>query len=461
MKNKSLIFIVACMALCLIPSVGMLFFPTTKTTENRAMAEVPKFITEDGKPNSEFFRDFDTYFNEHIALRNQMVYADAKIQTSLFQVSNVDSIIDGTDGWLYYSDTLEDYLGSDVLSERELFNLAHNFSIVEKYLEDRGIDFLLTVPPNKNSLYGENMPYYASYIVDEAHSVEKLKPFLKAQDVTYLDLFVLFGKQDQVLYLRRDSHWNGKGAYLAYQAIMDSLKRKHTVYNLAEPVETARGDLNQMLYSFYGQTEEDYGFKMAQAYTYQDGTGNVEDGWIVTQNPKGEGTLLMFRDSFANTLIPFLSNAFETAAYAKGFPNALEKYVQIYNPDCVVIEKVERNITDYLMDPPILTPLETEIPSKITIADTDSSVSVKTCANDIDYYAVTGTVDPERLAEDAQIVVSIADRAYPAYHTGACDYTLYLKKMELPETSATIRVYAVYDDSCAQVLMETFDLSKK
>ena len=49
MKNKSTIFIALCMVLCLIPSLGMLFFPTTQTTENRAMAPAPKLIAEDGK----------------------------------------------------------------------------------------------------------------------------------------------------------------------------------------------------------------------------------------------------------------------------------------------------------------------------------------------------------------------------------------------------------------------------
>ena len=120
MKNKSVVFIVLCMVLCMIPSVGMLFFPTTETTENRAMAEAPKLLTEDGSLNKSVFMDFETYFNEHMALRNPLVYTDAVIQTSFFQESNVSGVIDGTEGWLYYSSTLDDYLGLNIMSEREL-----------------------------------------------------------------------------------------------------------------------------------------------------------------------------------------------------------------------------------------------------------------------------------------------------------------------------------------------------
>ena len=49
MKHKSLLFVALCLTLCLIPSVGMLFFPTTQTTENKAMAAAPVLVTEEGK----------------------------------------------------------------------------------------------------------------------------------------------------------------------------------------------------------------------------------------------------------------------------------------------------------------------------------------------------------------------------------------------------------------------------
>ena len=104
------------MVFCLLPSVGMLFFPTTQTTENKAMAEAPKLFTEDGSFNTSLIADFEDYFTQHIALRNPLIYADAQIQTNLFQESNVSGVINGTDGWLYYSSTLNDFLGTDILS---------------------------------------------------------------------------------------------------------------------------------------------------------------------------------------------------------------------------------------------------------------------------------------------------------------------------------------------------------
>ena len=451
MKWKSLIFFVLCMALCLIPSVGMLFFPTTQTTENRAMAEAPQLITE-GKLNKTFVSDLESYLTEHLALRNQMVYADAKVQTGLFGESNVSGVISGTDGWLYYSSTLDDYLGRNVLSQRELFNLAHNFSLVQDYVQARGMDFLLTITPNKNTLYGENMPYYKDYKVDQQHNCIALAPYLESQEVSYLDLFRLFEEQDEVLYLKRDSHWNNKGACLAYNGIMDALELPHEDYAQVVPevVKNDNGDLNKMLYSFYGELEENYDYGLTQNYVYRNDVKSVEDGWIIAENTAGQGNLLMFRDSFANTLIPFLSNEFAMSYYSKGQPHALERYLESYDADYVVIQKVERNIAEYLQTPPILSAPETELPAAYSIVSTDSSVQMEDCLNDMNYDCISGMVDASRLEENSEILVWVNGHTYRAYHTGENGFLLYLKKGAAGD--GYVEVYVTTGSTCTQVL---------
>ena len=209
-----------------------------------------------------------------------------------------------------------------------------------------------------------------------------------------------------------------------------------------------------MLYSFYGLYEENTVYPLPGAWTYdRDGAG-VEDGRIVTENPDAEGTLLMFRDSFANTLIPFLSEEFGTAFYSKGMPNALERYIEAWDPDCVVIEKVERNIAEYLTAPPILAPAEVPVPQDITIAETDTSLTVAVCENDVNYLAFRGALDPARVKEDTEILVSVADRTFPAYQTGGNGFLLYLKAAELSGPSAVVRVYAVTGDAAVLALYE-------
>lgn len=460
MKKLFIAFIAVFLAVCLIPFFGFLLFPTTETTENRAMSAAPRLTQEDGSPNASFFRDFENWFNERMGLRNELVSADAKIQSAVFAESSVGGVVRGTGGWLYYSSTLDDFRGTSVLSGRDLFCLAENFSVVRDWLEARGTAFILTVPPNKNTLYGDHMPYYDSVIVSDDHTAVLLGPLLTERGISYVDLFGLLSSDGRTLYLRRDSHWNNDGACLAYNAVMDALERPHAAYDGADVSyeRTRDGDLNRMLYSFYGPYEENAVYPLPGAWTYDREGADVEDGWIVTEASGAEGTLLMFRDSFANTLIPFLSEEFGTACYSKGMPNALERYADAWDPDCVVIEKVERNISEYLSGPPVLTPAETDAPRDITIADTDTRIEVSVSENDVNYLAFTGTVDPARVTEDTRILVSVGDRTYPAYMTGGNGFLLYLKAADVNGPSAAVRVYAVSEGGAVLALYEELPL---
>ena len=136
--KKYLIFIIACVAVCLLPFAGMAVWPTTASTENKAMSEFPS-LSDGGNLNLNFFKELEEYFNEHFAFRNELVYADAKIQTAAFHVSNVDTVVYGKDGWLYYSSTLDDYLGNHRMSERQIYNIVHNLSLVQQYVDRKSV----------------------------------------------------------------------------------------------------------------------------------------------------------------------------------------------------------------------------------------------------------------------------------------------------------------------------------
>lgn len=462
MNKKFIPFIVLCIVISIIPSVGMIFFPTTTSTENTALQETPRIVNDDGSLNRLFFQDCGEYFNDHIALRNQMIFVDAKIQTKLFGESNISGVIYGKNDWLYYSSTLDDYAGRNKLSERELFNLAYNLSIVQDYLKKQDINFVFTVPANKNTLYGENMPYYYVASDIEEHNAKRLEKHLEKQNINYISMFDLFEGESEVLYQLRDSHWNTKGACLAYNSIMDFFNIAHNDYSASEPIvkKNDNGDLNKMLYSFYGELENDYIYSTPGNYSFSDSDASVEDGWLITENKDGKNTLLMFRDSFADTLIDFMSSEFKTAYYSKAQPNQLEKCIEEDKPDYVVIEKVERNITDYLYNPPIITPASAELPNNILVKDTDTSVTVENCYYDANYFTISGEVDEVAVSEDSEIYVSVNDSVYRAYHTSENGFTVYFKKSDLKGEKAEIRIYTVTDDKCIQTSFDTINLPK-
>ena len=131
-----IVFIIICLAMCALPSVGMIVRPTNTTTENKELARLPD-IKKNGKWNINFLQELGNYFEDHFAFRQELVSADAEIQSKVFKVSNVDTVVVGSDGWLYYSSTVDDYLRKNVLSERCIKNIAHNLSLVQQYVQDK------------------------------------------------------------------------------------------------------------------------------------------------------------------------------------------------------------------------------------------------------------------------------------------------------------------------------------
>ena len=115
----------------------------------------------------------------------------------MFGTSGNPDVILGTDGWLYYSDTLTDYTGTDPMGERELFAASKNLQLMSQYCGENGRSFLFVIAPNKNSVYGENMPDYGC--AGEESNAQRLLERLDASGGQTVDLFEHFRGQVPVL----------------------------------------------------------------------------------------------------------------------------------------------------------------------------------------------------------------------------------------------------------------------
>ena len=355
-KNKTvntgvkISFLIVCGLLCLLPLIGMLW--TTGGEVKEELAAFPA-IQEDGVVNVDFLSELGDYFEDHFAYRNQVVSANSVLRAKLFGVSSTDTVVVGADDWLYYAGTLSDYGSWVVLSQRSIDNIGYNLFLMQAYTVNAGTDFILTIAPNKNTLYGGNMPYY--YVAGEEHNLEALEEVLEKYGIYYADMYALFSAQDEVLYYRKDTHWNTKGALLACQALLTQLGNDTATESLsgieATVVDDYIGDLNTMLYPSAEKPEEDYSYDADLEWYFTEGE-SVEDSQVTTAG-SGTGTLLMYRDSFANNMIPFLADVYETAYFTKMVPYDLNEASQV-GADAVIIERAERNIADLGEDPAIM-----------------------------------------------------------------------------------------------------------
>lgn len=466
-KTGNVVYIVICLLLCILPFIGMTFAATNTTTENKALAEFPDFWENDSW-NKDFLQEMGDYFEDHFAFRPVLVTADSVIQGKVFKVSNMDSVIVGSDGWLYYTSTLNDYLGGQTLSEKGIWNAAHNLSLIQKSVENRGSGFLFTVAPNKNSLYGDNMPYYDGKKISSVKNMTLLEPRLAEWEIPYADLFAEFEREKEVLYLKRDSHWNQKGAVLAYDTMLDQLKLDHETYETVDSIRTKEeyGDLNKMIYPLPMEPEWNYAYQKEVSYEYVTDTSSVEDAWIQTKNPEGTGSLLMFRDSFGNTLLPLLADTFEDAYFSKSMPYNLEEYLDIYHPEYVIVEKVERNIDDFALEPPIMTGPEVSFEQNEGVAQADVSLELKESEYNTSYWEIRGVLD-EGFPVDTRVYARITQneemKTYEAFtisdDTTDYGYLLYIAKNQIISGPVQIDLLLETDGSLNCVKTVSLDLN--
>ncbi|MFR3786942.1 MAG: alginate O-acetyltransferase AlgX-related protein [Agathobaculum desmolans] len=342
---KYRIFTAAFVLLCLIPSVGMLCLPPTKAAANEQLAPVPQLQTPDGSWNPAVLEEATDYIADHFALRQEMVTLNAALHTGLLATSPAEKVICGTDGWLYYTETLADYQHKPVLTEEQARETAALLAEMQAYCEARGARFLFTIAPNKNSLYPEHMP--GRYLQAEMpNHYAMLRPYLEEYGVHYADLFTFLSAQDETLYLKTDSHWSNRGAALAHDFLMQQLELPHTAFAQA-PYTTAnthRGDLYEMLYPAGKALEAQQQYQTTFSYVREPRT--AEDILIETTKADApNGRLLLCRDSFGNALHPFLAEDFRETVITRQMPYPLE---QVQEGDTVIIEIVERNLPNLL-----------------------------------------------------------------------------------------------------------------
>lgn len=469
MKKGSIIYSALCLLCCLLPFVGMTVARTDTTTENKALAEFPDVRTETGI-NAEFLSELGDYFTDHFAFREALVSADSMLCSKLFGISNMDTVLVGKNDWLYYTDTLDDYLGRNTLSERGICNAANNIRQLQEYVNGMGKQFLFTVAPNKNSLYGDNMPAQEQHIITEQSNIDYLTPKLEEYGVSYLNLFELFEQEKDVLYYQRDSHWNNTGALKVYRAMLDYLQLPHDTYENADVVQRKDyiGDLNSMLYPLTAEPENNDYYDVEQEYCYVTPTESVEDAWIQTQNMEADGgSLLMYRDSFGNSLIPWIANSFQKATFSKMVPYNIQMNLEQNDPDVVIVEKVERNLDEFAYQPPVFEGAIVPIQFAAEPVVTNTTLEASEAEANTMYWQISGVIDSADLLPSSKIYVRITDgdaqSTYEAFTTSTEQtdngYLLYLKKDSLFSAQASIEVIVEQEDGYQSVLRQEVDFS--
>lgn len=343
----SLIFILS----LLIPGLGLLGFGPSSPVGNEVLSAPPRLRKADGGLNEAFLNDCGDYFADHYALRAQFATAWAQLNAGLLHSSVEPQVCLGDEGWLYYSESLDDARGLG-MSDAQLEALADRLLLAQQTLAEHGTDFIFTIAPNKSSLYPEHLPGFVP-VGHENSNAARLAPMLAERGVHYVDLFAVLSAQPDCLYYRYDSHWTDRGAAFAADALLSAADR-HSDFSQGPFLTPYRhpGDLSGMLFPTAKLTEQDLLYSAPFLHRCENEPKGGDAITIQTLNPAGEGRLYCWRDSFGAALYPYLAESFSSATFSRSASYDFTKS-EALEADLVVLEIVERNL-DRLMDHIIL-----------------------------------------------------------------------------------------------------------
>lgn len=329
--------------------------------ENRYLSQF-KAPTPKTLRSGKFMEDFEDYITDQFPLRDRWIRLKALSERALGKQEN-NGVYFGTDGQTLFARFTR-------LSEEEL---EKRVGYVSALADNLDVPVYFSIIPDKSYVWANRLPANAPN-VDDGWTNETAKA-LAGQRVRYIDLYGALNG-DNVFY-RTDHHWSTMGAYQGYLALANAMNNSVTVLDY-EP--TLVSD------SFYGTTYSSSGagwIKPDEMYTWVPEGG--ENGQILVYrypedapiegslydlsklevkdkysmflggnqplcfiyNPEGTGNLLVIRDSYSDSLAPFLALDYQQIhLFDLRYNNkSLKKYVADNGIDQVLVLYSASNFT--------------------------------------------------------------------------------------------------------------------
>ena len=291
--------------------------------ENRALMTLPSISLGDVLDGS-FQKDYEEFLSDQFEWRSFFVTVKTDIMCTLGR-KDLNGVYFGKDGYL-----IEKYLPTDFNSDDVEYNEEMLAGFLG-YCTDKGLNTVCAFVPSKASVLKKELPSNAIPYNDE-YVIHDMKYTWDA-GARIVDLSVtLSSDSGDYNYYKTDHHWTSLGAYDAYQFLseplgytavdINALNKKEVsndfygstfdkVQVKAEPDTITAFDTGvKVNVDFNGEadnattlySEEMLGEK--SKYDYFLG-GNYARVYITTDSTSGK-TLFMLKDSYANSMVPFL-----------------------------------------------------------------------------------------------------------------------------------------------------------
>jgi alginate O-acetyltransferase complex protein AlgJ len=450
-KTHNIIMIVFFLAAITAPLIFVNWVPNKiSTAENKELANFPNIVQSDGKLNIQFPADFTSWFNDNLGFRDDLVEANSLLQYDIFgNLTKSDTIV-GKNNWLYYvtPDIIKDYQNLDLPTQQQLAGWSNSLVKVNNYLKSNNIPYIYNLDLDKKTIYPENYP--SSILkVGNVSSTNMFLDYLRSN--TGLDFFtpesqLLAAKSsEQVYYQNEDNaHWNANGIFIGYQQLMSHVKTYFPNIKVLskDDFKITTQKVETKVYNSVPFYENDsiytYKYPATAVETFGDlDTLNLTYPWLnytyENIDNKNLPTVLVFGDSYTdNWMLPYFAQSFSKVIFVHTENiDRLQYLVDIYHPNLVIFEEVER-MFDHTMG--VLANTKEPLTDYSTYANLpvkqNPTMTINYCDNqipksqntilynaDLKYVNIIGwAIDSKAGSDASSVYLKVGDKYYSAYY---------------------------------------------
>ncbi|MDW0110565.1 DHHW family protein [Sporosarcina aquimarina] len=294
--------------------------------ENRPLMQFPK-VSLERITSGAFTKDVETYLSDQFVHKRFWTSMKASAQKAALKKDN-NGVYFGQDGYLFEK------------FEAPSQQLDSNSESISQFLQKtKGITVYGLLAPTSIKVYPEKLPKFAT-TASEAAAIQRVKEQV-TEDMEWIDATAaLQNAKAGPIYFRTDHHWTPYGAYIAYQATME--KMGMTPYSLDEFTirtvsENFRGTYDAKANDPFLSADEinifEPKFDVSYDVDIDDGQSKMDSlyAWeflekrdqyslflggnhravTIHSNVNNGRKLMIIKDSYAHSLVPFLANHFE------------------------------------------------------------------------------------------------------------------------------------------------------
>ena len=360
-KTKIIDFMPAIIFFGFIFVIMILLFVLPKSEysaqEKKKLADFPEMNVEK-VVNAEFQNQLDTYMSDHIPARNFWAGLSSDYELAVGR-NGSKGIYLGSDGYLFPKPT------------KSTDNLMKNAGYIKEFADDSDIPIYMTVVPSSGFINSSKLPFNHEPYIDG----EMIASFGKSlgDNVKFTDVCKSFSElsSSRQLYYKTDHHWTSEGAYecysllgglMDYAPVPESSFRKERINNFygTSYSKSALWTVSPDKMDLWSNQEQPEGsvkveirdgsdVKSSESYFFLERL-NEDDKYpvfldgnhslvTITNSAAKGGTLVVIKDSYAHTIVPFLSQNYSKIIMAdlRYYKKEISALAEEENADAVLI----------------------------------------------------------------------------------------------------------------------------